>query len=276
MLEETLNILNLIENSKVIKENLKKGNSYSASVLNSLPEPASTILKEPNNLLAIEYIQAIKRLGSKIIPLTVKRESPYNSNEIHKFSSSSALRNVIFNKQETNYSALPTFVKADIDKQSSKEGFNLLALSSIRTTPLSLFSQIHTANEGIENHIKKNFISNSNFDNAIQSCITKRYNKNKITRTICNNLLGISQNNKLSAMNMKPYIKVLAINKNNLELLKFLSTDKATLLTKKADYKNLDETQTEIINIDLKASSIMSTCTSANDEKDFSIGLLKI
>ncbi len=55
------------------------------------------ILSSPNNILAIEYIAALKRIGSTIKPAIIKRViSDYNSSEAsHDICSASAIRNIL-------------------------------------------------------------------------------------------------------------------------------------------------------------------------------------
>lgn len=55
------------------------------------------ILSSPNNILAIEYIAALKRIGSTIKPAIIKRAiSDYNSSEAsHDICSASAIRNIL-------------------------------------------------------------------------------------------------------------------------------------------------------------------------------------
>ena len=55
------------------------------------------LLEQPNNILGIEYLKALYRLGSNIEPLTIRREaSHYHDTELQEqFSSASALRGTI-------------------------------------------------------------------------------------------------------------------------------------------------------------------------------------
>ena len=70
----------------------------------------ANVLSEPNNILGIEYIKAIKKLKSNVQPLTIKRiESKYNSKEItSKFASATAIRDII--KNDSNLDRIKSFV----------------------------------------------------------------------------------------------------------------------------------------------------------------------
>lgn len=47
----------------------------------------ANVLSSPNNILGIEYLKALKRQNSPIIPVTIKREgAAYNDDEIPGFT----------------------------------------------------------------------------------------------------------------------------------------------------------------------------------------------
>ena len=60
------------------KKQLKNGLSYPSARMQALSEytgdaGCTAILSEPNNILGIEYLKAIKKLNSRILPYTIKR-----------------------------------------------------------------------------------------------------------------------------------------------------------------------------------------------------------
>lgn len=71
----------------LLKHELSKGISYPKARENALLiylndiRRYANILSNPNNILGIEYLKALKRLQSPMVPLTVERKSaPHNSN----------------------------------------------------------------------------------------------------------------------------------------------------------------------------------------------------
>lgn len=83
----------------LIKENLKTGLSYAVSRASALcqlcdNEDINTIMEQPNNILAIEYLKAIKLLNSKINPFLLKRTiaSYHDTNGNNHMYSASTLR----------------------------------------------------------------------------------------------------------------------------------------------------------------------------------------
>ena len=91
--------------TKTLTSSLKKGQNYPTSRENAVlscfmdsdSERIRDILSKPNNILAIEYIKAIKLLNSNITPVCMKRVgASYKDNNIEgNIASASAIRNAI-------------------------------------------------------------------------------------------------------------------------------------------------------------------------------------
>lgn len=89
--------------SACLKKNLSEGMSYPsarADAIKSCCPAGADLLKEPNNILAVEYLSALKKTHSSIKPYVIKRISTgYNSNDITgSICSASAIRHLL---QET-------------------------------------------------------------------------------------------------------------------------------------------------------------------------------
>ena len=105
-----------------LQSSLKNGMSFPAARCHALEKMtgdtyASQILSDPNNILGIEYLKALKELNSPIVPFTLKREfSGYHDTELHDCSSSaSAIRKVLMNIPASPY--LPKNISAQLSEQ---------------------------------------------------------------------------------------------------------------------------------------------------------------
>lgn len=85
-----------------LQKNLKNGMSFPAARQDALAaymktEDASFLLNDPNNILGVEYLKALKKLGSSIMPYTIRRQgSHYHDRELHSgYSSASAIRSLL-------------------------------------------------------------------------------------------------------------------------------------------------------------------------------------
>lgn len=126
-----------------IKEYIKNGDSYAAARSRALCDYLTTdsyaatskicneacdssllcsILAQPNNILAIEYLKALKLIGSDIKPVPLKRTAAsYHDMDGNDFMfSSSSVRNIISNSSHLNYTEYMEKLSA-FDKTYNKE-----------------------------------------------------------------------------------------------------------------------------------------------------------
>lgn len=94
-----------------LKQSLKEGHSYPKARNDALCAAAPQltkhldVLSSPNNILGIEYLKALKRRKSKIMPYTVSRVgSGYHNAELNaSYSSALALREALMLKQDIRF-----------------------------------------------------------------------------------------------------------------------------------------------------------------------------
>lgn len=86
----------------LLQENLKNGMSYPVARQDALAsymknEDYSFLLNDPNNILGVEYLKALKKLRSSIQPYTIhRRESHYHDQTLRStYSSASAIRTLL-------------------------------------------------------------------------------------------------------------------------------------------------------------------------------------
>ncbi len=90
------------EYKQYLQSNLKNGLSFPAARQDALASytkssDLTTLLNDPNNILSIEYLKALKRLDSPIKPYTIKRQgADYHSTKLQpSYSSASAIRSLL-------------------------------------------------------------------------------------------------------------------------------------------------------------------------------------
>ena len=93
------------EFSKLLKEELRKGSSFPVARQNAIEKflnltnknEFNKLLKSPNNILAIEYLKALKKTKSNINPITIERKNVdyYSENIVENFASSTKIRKEI-------------------------------------------------------------------------------------------------------------------------------------------------------------------------------------
>lgn len=264
------NFKNEIENGINFNTALKRSISKTLNDKNVLE-----ILEKPNNILAIEYLTAILKLKSQIIPVAINRcdDGYYETVNKGKFLSASGIRNKIFNGEDY-YEFIPKNAKLDtfFNKNHIKT-LKTLQILKIKQTPEKELELFYDYSEGIEYRIKKMCNNYSSFDEIVSNIVSPRYRMARVNKLMLYPLLAITKQVIEKSKATKPCAKVLAIEKNNKELLK-TKKQKINLIVSNNDYNSLNKNQNEIINIDLNASTIYNTIFDNKLSSDKKIGTM--
>ena len=256
------------EFKRTIKEELDKGNSYPKAreialkkVLSS--ENVEDIMKKPNNILAIEYLKALKITNSRIKPFAIKRKNSmhYDKNINKNYASGTYIRKLFI---ENNFDEISKVVpkytyerllelKSHGTYVTSINDFSDIVIYKIRMMTKEEISQIADVNEGLENSIKLASTTCKTIDEIIDKVSTKRYPKTRISRILTYILLDITKSDMEQSKKNDPYIRVLGINKQCEEILSTINDSKLITSLKKFEENNGEN---ELLNIDKKATEI--------------------
>jgi predicted nucleotidyltransferase len=291
---EDIQILNniatkLIENEKDIWQDIKlqdKNNTFAKSRSNVLSKYLNDNeikeISKPNNILGIEYIKALKKLNSSIIPYSIKRNSSdYNDEKLNeselKFTSATSIRTALKNNDIENINKyIPKLVYDKLINSKillSNDIYNLLKYKIISMTEDQI-SNINEVTEGLENRLIKCISKAKSYDELINLIKSKRYIENKIKRILINILLNIDKENFKNITNLNAnYAHILAMSdKGRLLLSNISKTSNIPVLASIKDNiisKQSDEIK-YMINLDIYSSNIHSILTNTNLNKDFS------
>lgn len=247
-----------------IKLILSKGLSYPAALALALTkhDKRYDILNKPNNTLAVEYIKQLILQKSSMQPLTVERQDNYNSNELlGNYASSTAIREAIDSGDDLDLSMyIPNYVKEDLRKGVVEE-YKKFIHTFLSTTNAEYFSAIEGVSEGLENRIEAN-AHLPNYDEMITAVKTRRYTLAKLQRILLAGVLSITKAKLVLAKETSPYARVLAIKKDRLDLLTYLSQ------TKVNTPPSLTNKQKLLYAIDTKASNLYSALTKQKGNRD--------
>lgn len=223
-----------------------------------------------NNILALEYIRAIKKINSKITPVPINRISSANKDFDLKntnISSSTAIRNNIFDNYKDH---VPSFSYKAIEY--SKENFGIPNMDY----EFGLFKYLLLINNksmddilayeiGMDNYLKKIVLKNDNFSKFIAEATTKRYTSSRIKRLILNYIL----NNKTKFNDYDlDFYKVLAFNQKSQYI--FSNSKSKPVLTKK-DTDKLSVPDKIILSKMLDASNMYNLGQGRELNQDFTI-----
>lgn len=257
-LKECANILNSKDFNLLLENEMKNGVSFPVARTNVLkkhfPDIDESLISNPNNILSIEYINALSAINSNIKPFTHKRNSA--------FASASAIREKMEKCIDVTDS-VPTQVRNSYNKGI----YNALTLHLFRKERQETLQRICDVNEGLENKFKKTSQSATTTEELAEGVKSKRYTRTRIDRIIANSLLEIEEKHtEISPQ----YIRVLAFNERGKSLLSDIKkTSALPIITKVADAKPDNPDYELMLEKDLLATDIYSLLTNQKSGLDF-------
>lgn len=214
---------------------LKKGNSFPKARENALMmylndiKKYANVLKGANNILGIEYLKAMKKTKSKIVPIGIKREKVlYNDRYIvDEFASATAIRKMLMTRSlndirkvmpRTSYLLLGEELKKghyviDISRFEREIIFNLRRMSK------EDIAKLPDVSEGLETSLKNAADSCNNIKDLINIVKTKRFTQTRIQRVLLYSLLGITKKEMDVSKRVTPYVRVLGFNNKGKKLI---------------------------------------------------------
>lgn len=213
------------------------------------------IIGSSNNILGIEYLKALKRLNSNIIPLTVRRvANSYNSPELTGcISSATSIRKHInasplsLSEDPKLSTALPDASRTILEEEFQNgrgpvypKAFEELILYTLRSCSKATLASMPYISEGIENRIKAAADNSGSLDKLVEAISTKRYTRTRVQRILFNSLLAVTSEEfeDFNKYGGPQYIRIFGFNAKGRKLLSE-AKKKASLpvIMKTADYR---------------------------------------
>lgn len=238
------------EYKQKLKEYLDKGNSLPVSRQKAIQdlikdgytefkdvEATTTILEQPNNILAIEYLKALHKTKSKIEPIfTTRTKNNYNDADINgRDSSATAIRTRLLRKGTARSikKLVPTTTYSLIKDEIQEYGlpdmqlFSDLCMYAVKTKTPKEIANIYDVSEGLENRFYEFAKHHKDVNELLLNVKTKRYSFSRLKRIVLRILLNIDRKTieSIYKIDKLPYIKVLAFRADKRELLKDLDAD---------------------------------------------------
>ena len=223
----------------VLNHELSKGFSYPKARENALLmylndiRKYANILSSPNNILAIEYLKALKKYRSSIIPVSINRNKvDYNSTEIvDGFASATAIRKIALTNDVWSLRQAMPKSSFDIMYECLRSGKTVSSLAkfekqiiyNLRRMSISEIANLPDVSEGLEYSIKNAANSCNTIDELIGIIKSKRYTITRLKRILVYCLLGITKKDMQDSRKVTPYVRVLGFNEKGKELLSGIS-----------------------------------------------------
>lgn len=183
------------------------------------------LLNSPNNILAVEYLKSLKRLGlDKIKPFTVKREGAAHDSGEHSgnIASGEYIRRLIDDGEDFSAFVPKDTLDAvneydDNDLLCWFENFERVLLYRLRTMSPQELAATPDVGQGLENRIFQAARIATSLEDLLDKIKVKRYPMARIKRILLNALFGI----KVDDLKVPPlYGRILALNDKGADILK--------------------------------------------------------
>lgn len=251
------------EYTALLSHELGKGLSYPKARENALLmylndiSTYSNIISKPNNTLAIEYLKALKKYKSHIMPLAIKREKVYYNDKciVDEYASATAIRNLISRKQFDDIRRVMPNRSYGLLKEDFKKGNYVLDLSkyekeiiyNLRKMSIVEIQNLPDVSDGLENTLKNAANSCNNLYDLITIVKSKRYTQTRIQRILLYVLLNITKKDMQNARKVTPYIRVLGFNEKGRTLLSEIARANPKLPVITSVKKFLDNSSNKVL-----------------------------
>ena len=277
----------------VLMHELQKGESFPKARDNALMmylndiKRYANILKGSNNILAIEYLKALKKQKSNLMPIGIKREKVYyNSMKIiDEFASATGIRNLLLRNQVEEVRKVVPSTTFQILMNNFRNGTYVLDLTAynyeiiykLRNMTVKEISELPDVAEGLENLIKEAAGKTNNLIELISMIKSKRYTQTRIQRILIYAMLGITKKDMELSKKIIPYIRVLGCSENGKMLLSQINP-KVSVITslKRFEEDNRNQKFTKLLDIDKMATDIYTLGYRKNSRTglDYTTGLI--
>ena len=206
-----------------------------------------TVTLTPNNILAIEYIKAIKTLKSNMKPHTIKRAYSSFSDESFvegNIQSATAIRNSIEQKDISALEFVPNITKNTIleaistgDFPCDNERLSTAVIASLRLNLPSYFDDVHDTNGGLYNRLRELSFKANTIESLICAAESKNFTKARIRRSLFYSLMGVTSS---QLKELPAYTQLLASDSRGRAMLKTIGKRSSfPVLTKPSSFEKL-------------------------------------
>ncbi len=250
--------------TRALKQNLELGMSFPRARSLALKE-YSNILEQPNNILGIEYIKALKRLNSSIVPYAIQRKSVDHNSEyiLDNITSATNIRKLLKSGQlEILKKVMPDYVYNIISSLYPKNkicelnDFSHMLQYKLKSTNKNELKTIFGMIEGLENRLTSCASNYFNINEILDKLKTKRYTHTNLQRLLIHTILDIKTsdiNNVIHGNDL--YARVLGFKKESTELLRVITNNSSIpIITNINDFSK--ENNNEILRKELMWTDI--------------------
>jgi len=269
---------------EAIRKHLSMGKSYPRARFDALteygvPKNMLNAIAQPNNILAVEYLRAIRQFADGIEPLPITRiGTGYHSEDIvGEYASATAIRKAIIDGRTEILSTMPSFVGGPLmyDDQFiiAQESLSDMMLYAIRRLSAAELANVPDVCEGFENVLYRAVREVRTLNEFFDAIKTKRYTLARCKRIAVCALLGITteQVKQISASREGTYLRVLGFQRKARPLLGEIAKRKtAPFLLRNSDLEDCPAFVRRNVETDSLSTDILSYATTQEIKRDLS------
>ena len=244
-----------------LREALAAGTSFASAreaAARVLIGEDAAVLKNPNDILGVEYCKAIVESGSAIAPLAMARRAVgHDEGAAEGFASASYIRGLLARGEDA--SAFLTEESAAIYAREcaagrapvTMRGAERAILSRLRAMEKKDFARFDGGREGLYRRFYDAARTASSIEELLGAAKTKRYAYARLRRMLLAAYLGVTAEDMPPRV---PYLRVLACSERGRKMLREMKqTAQAPVLVKSADVRALDARAQRLFELSARA-----------------------
>ena len=261
---------------------LKQGKSYPRAQFDALsdlniPRGDVALLTQPNNILAVEYIKAIRRFAPHIRAVPILRQgNGYNDTELTgALSSATAIRQALREGNDAVLDTMPLFVSGAMrfDEQFpiTLDYFGPMILYRLRSMSLEEIAALPDVSEGFEQVIARAVRETSDLSAFLEQIKTKRYTMARCKRIAVSALLHMNRELPEELLNHREnlYLRVLGFLTGSRGLLAATaSAGSAPVILRNSDIMDCTDIARDSMAIDAFATDLMGYVIGREPHRD--------
>ena len=225
-----------------------------------------------NDILALEYLKAIKAINPKIEAYCIKREKTgYYDDEKDNFASATHIRKILLDynkKKEDKLNKIKNLVP-EFSYKILEENFGVFSCLSdfydlIKYNIIKNHSNLKNIQDlevGLENRLYKYSLENLKFEDFFNKVLTKRITISRLQRILLHSLFNLTETITEKVKNKIPFVKILGFSTKGQEYLNYLKKSdnysERKILTSNRNLKEiLNEEEIELFNFNELCSQI--------------------
>jgi predicted nucleotidyltransferase len=229
-----------------LKQYLDRGESFMGAREKALRDlNLMSLPLRSNDILGLEYLKALKRQGSAMVPLTIQRQkADYHDRDLKGgIASATAIRRWYeTDRFDLIEKAMPPAATRILREETHpaylSRAYPLIRYALLTTDPEDL-KALHDVREGLENRLIQAAATEVDFEAFMTKALTKRLPRTRIQRVLLYLLLALSKNDIVKNDLTTPhFLRVLGADRRGLELIRLIQrASEIPLIVKEKDFR---------------------------------------